>query len=42
MPRFCYKDAARGAKKGWTSKAPLLGLPPGTAEEILDELREDR
>jgi prevent-host-death family protein len=34
---------ARLAKeKGWTWKAAGLGLPEGTAEEILDEMREER
>lgn len=29
-------------KGNWTWKTRGLGLPPGTAREILDELREDR
>lgn len=29
-------------KKGWTWNPQSLGLPPGTAKRILDELREDR
>jgi antitoxin (DNA-binding transcriptional repressor) of toxin-antitoxin stability system len=29
-------------KEGWTWKSAGLGLPEGTAEKILDELREDR
>lgn len=29
-------------KKGWTWKAPAVGLSSETAETILDQLREDR
>jgi antitoxin (DNA-binding transcriptional repressor) of toxin-antitoxin stability system len=29
-------------EKGWRWKAAGLGLPEGTAEKILDEIREDR
>ena len=29
-------------EKGWTWKVKGLGLPAGTAQAILDELREDR
>ena len=29
-------------KKGWTWKAPSLGLRPEAARRVLDELREDR
>ncbi len=29
-------------KKGWTWRVRGLGLPPGTAMKILDELRTDR
>jgi len=29
-------------KKGWTWKVRGLGLPPGTAQAILDEIRADR
>ncbi|MGH7562888.1 MAG: type II toxin-antitoxin system Phd/YefM family antitoxin [Gemmatimonadota bacterium] len=33
--------AAR-SKEGWTWQVPNLGLPPGTARKLLDEIREDR
>lgn len=29
-------------KEGWTWKPPSLGLRPGPARTVLDELREDR
>jgi antitoxin (DNA-binding transcriptional repressor) of toxin-antitoxin stability system len=29
-------------KKGWTWKAPALGLRPEAARKLLDELRDDR
>lgn len=30
------------AKKGWTMRCAGLGLPPGTATALLDEVRGDR
>lgn len=33
---------ARFPKKGWVWKPRNLGLPPGTAQLILDEVRADR
>ncbi len=30
------------SKGGWTWKARGLGLPPGTAERLLDDIRDDR
>lgn len=33
---------ARMPKQGWEWKARGLGLPPGTALKLLDELRSDR
>jgi len=29
-------------KKGWTMRCPGLGLQPGTAKSLLDEIRADR
>ncbi len=34
--------AALRKEEGWTWKTEGLGLPPGTAQKILDEIREDR
>ena len=33
---------AHGPKRGWQWKARGLGLPPGTASRLLDELRAER
>ena len=34
--------AAQPKRKGWTWRSRGLGLPPGTAQALLDELRRER
>jgi prevent-host-death family protein len=33
---------AQSSRAGWTWEPRSLGLPPGTAGQLLDEIREDR